>query len=119
MDRKLVLTVKASDCEWEYFPAGKNGGQKGNKTASACRVRHPPSGAVAECREERSQLQNRKIAFKRLVGCAAFKIWMSRELLARDGVPTPEERVEKDMEPDNLRIEVRQDGKWTSVEELN
>lgn len=104
-----VLSVTKDDCTWEYMPAGKNGGQKGNKTASAVRVKHPPSGAVGESREERSQLQNRKIAFRRMVESPKFKIWLNRVLASG---PTPEERVEKDMQPENLLVETRVNGTW-------
>lgn len=109
---KLLFSVKKEDCVWEYMPAGKKGGQKANKTASAVRVKHPPSGAVGESREQRSQLQNRRTAFKRMTETAAFKMWLSRKLY--EG-PTPEERVEKDMQPENLVIEGKVDGKWTKI----
>jgi len=107
----LAFSVTADDCRWEYFPAGKNGGQKGNKTASACRVTHEPSGAKGESREQRSQLQNRRTAFRRMVDSPKFRIWIQRELSTG---PTPEERVAKDMQPENIRIEVKRDGKWTT-----
>lgn len=109
MARPPVFSVTADACRWEYFPAGKNGGQKGNKTASACRVTHAPSGATGESREQRSQLQNRRIAWRRMVESSKFKVWLNRKLASG---PTPEERVEKDMQPQNLRVEVREDGKW-------
>lgn len=54
--------IQERDLEWEYFCSGGPGGQHQNKTASGCRVRHIPTGTVAECRSERSQHQNRREA---------------------------------------------------------
>lgn len=112
VSRELVLSVHSTDCRWEYFPAGKNGGQKGNKTASACRVTHEPSGAKGESREQTSQFQNRRTAWRRMVNSPAFKVWYTRKLASG---PSVEERAAKDMKPQNLRVEVRQDGKWVEA----
>lgn len=68
------LSVTAKDCEWDYFRCGGHGGQKVNKTSSGARVTHPSSGAVGESREERSQLQNRKKAFRKMAETEAFKV---------------------------------------------
>jgi len=102
--------VTKDDCEWQYFRVGGNGGQKQNKTSSGARVIHHPSGARGESREQRSQLQNRKAAFKRMVETPQFKVWINRQLASG---PTPEERVAQEMAPQNLKIETRVNGKWT------
>lgn len=74
MARELLLSVTAKDCEWDYFRAGGKGGQKQNKTSSGARCRHRASGAVGESREERSQLQNRKKAFRKMAESEKFKV---------------------------------------------
>ena len=101
--------MTADDCEWQYFRAGGKGGQHQNKSSSGVRVIHHPSGARGESREERSQFQNRKKAFRRMVESAAFKVWMNRMLFQG---PTAEERVAKDMDPKNIKVEVRENGVW-------
>lgn len=74
MARELLLSVTAKDCRWDYFRCGGKGGQKQNKTSSGARVTHPPSGAVGESREERSQLQNRKRAFRKMAESQEFRL---------------------------------------------
>lgn len=111
MTKTLALTVDIHDCEVQTFRVGGNGGQHRDKTSAGVRVIHHPSGARGESREDRSQLQNKRKAFRRMAESNLFKIWINRQLATG---PTPEERVAKDLEPDNLRIEVKDDhGRWT------
>ena len=60
--------VKLSDCDIQTFRSGGPGGQHQNKTESGVRLIHKPTGLVAECREERSQMQNREKALSMLQG---------------------------------------------------
>lgn len=56
------------DVRWETMRASGPGGQHVNRTESAVRVTHLPTGARAMAMEERSQLRNRKLALARLAG---------------------------------------------------
>ena len=51
----------------EVFRASGPGGQHVNKTESALRLTHPPSGVVVVARDLRSQFRNRELAFERLI----------------------------------------------------
>jgi protein subunit release factor B len=55
-----------AQCEVDTFRAGGPGGQHQNKTDSAVRLRHRPSGLAVACRAERSQLQNKQTCLRRL-----------------------------------------------------
>lgn len=74
MERELAFSVTIHDCEVQTFRAGGKGGQNQNKRDTGVRVIHHPSGARGESREERSQLQNKRAAFKRMVASGAFRI---------------------------------------------
>src|SRR5205823_9742901 len=55
-----------AQCAVDTYRASGPGGQKRNKTSSAVRLRHPPSGLIVIAEESRSQHENRERALRRL-----------------------------------------------------
>ncbi len=63
---KSIFPVTRKDLRIDTFCSGGPGGQHQNKTHSGVRFTHVATGISAECRDTRSQLENRKRAFRKL-----------------------------------------------------
>ena len=114
MSRELLMTVTIHDCEVQTFRSGGKGGQNQNKRDTGVRIIHHPSGARGESREERSQLQNKKAAFRRMADDPKFRYWVAVET---GRIEAAEAWVKKQMDPSNIKVEVRDErGRWVLEE---
>ena len=114
-ERKLIFSVTKDDCDWSYTRGTGAGGQKKNKTSSAVHCKHRASGAKGYSEASRSQLDNRRDAFVKMVETKEFKEWHRMETLRRTGMMADLDRKIAE-ELSKVKIEIRIDGKWTEVQ---
>jgi protein subunit release factor B len=104
--KELLFSVTKKDLEIQTFRSGGKGGQNQNKRETGVRIIHRESGAVGESREHRDQLQNKKVAFERMVKTKEFQVWHKlKASMIMKGIFDVQREIDKQMEEKNLKIE--------------
>ena len=85
VDTDINIEVREEDIVMEVFRASGAGGQHVNKTSSAVRLRHLPSGVVVSSQQERSQFKNRATAMKMLKN-KLYNIELEKQLAAKAAI---------------------------------
>ena len=88
----MTIEIKDADIRVEYYRSSGPGGQHRNVTDSAVRIRHIPTGVVAQASERRSQAQNRELALERLKAALEKR---ERKAKKRIATKVPRGAVEK------------------------
>ena len=101
--RQRIIHLTKKDFTVQTFRAGGKGGQNQNARDSGVRIIHDASGARGESREHRTQPENKKAAFRRLVDSERFQTWLWIENARVTG--ELDRWVDDQMRPENLLIE--------------
>lgn len=94
-----VVEIKEEDLEWSFMRAGGAGGQSVNKTSSAVRLVHKPSGLVVNARTERKQAQNRQIALELL----RAQLWQIEEDKKQAAIGDARSNIGRNMRAEKIK----------------
>lgn len=115
MGKELIFSVSIRDCRVDTYRGSGKGGQKRNKTSSAVRVTHEPSGAVGQAEDGRSQAANKRLAFGRMARSEKMQNWLKIEVARRTG-QIEEMKAKVEREAARAKVEIRDDaGVWVEA----
>ncbi len=97
--KENAIEIRDEDLEWQFMRAGGAGGQSVNKTSSAVRLTHTPSGIVVTSSQERKQVQNRQIALELL----RAQLWEIEEEKKQAALGNARKAIGRNMRAEKIR----------------
>ncbi len=115
-NRQKIRIASAKDFDVSYFCGSGAGGQARNKVASGVQIIHRETGALGRASDSRSQADNKKSAFARLLATPKMKFWLAAQVFQVRQGESLEQSIERDTLPGNLKFEIKNSmGQWIEV----
>ncbi len=93
IEDNIDIEIDEKDVRIDVFRSSGAGGQKVNKTSSAIRVTHLPTGLIVQCQNERSQFKNKDMAFK-VLKARLYELEKTKQDAKRDQVEASKARID-------------------------
>lgn len=93
IDDNIDIDLKESDLKVDTFRAGGAGGQHINKTDSAVRMTHIPTGTIVACQSDRSQHKNRATALK-MMRAKLYELELEKKRIELNKIEAEKKRIE-------------------------
>lgn len=115
--RERVTILHPKDLDVSYYCGSGPGGQARNKVASGVQIIHRETGAIGRASDSRSQADNKRNAFLRLLATPKMKFWIAAKVYEVRQRETLEQTIERETQCNNLKFEIKNaEGKWEEVD---